>query len=68
MKFQIHFSHPFHLGLLRPKVAAYATSAFDSDISKTPNKISLKKMKSNINKLLPLHWYDGVWDNLDFKM
>jgi hypothetical protein len=29
---------------------------------------SKKNKKSIINKLSPTHWYDGVWENLDYKM
>ena len=28
----------------------------------------LEKIKIGLNKLSPMHWYDGVWDNLDYKM
>ncbi len=28
----------------------------------------LQKIQISLNKLSPMHWYDGVWDNLDYKM
>ena len=28
----------------------------------------LQKIKIGLNKISPMHWYDGVWDNLDYKM
>lgn len=28
----------------------------------------LQKIKISLNKLSPMHWYDGVWENLDYKM
>lgn len=68
MKSQIHFPPIFHFGhaLVNDRYCATDTSEFE--ISKSFQKMSLKKIKANLNKLSPLHWYDGVWDNLDFKM
>ena len=31
-------------------------------------KVALKKIKSGFIKLLPNHWFDSIWDDLDFKI
>lgn len=58
--------HGFNFGDLIPKTRNHYLS--QSKVENSEIKISLKKLKSNLKKLTPLHWYDGVWDDLDYKM
>lgn len=68
MKLYLNFSHGLHFGHFLPKVSLQSNSIAAIEASKKSNKISLKKVKADLNKLSPTHWYDGVWDDLDFKM
>lgn len=66
MKLQLHLPHNFHFGHAVPKVSVF--SNYELEILKPAHKTSIKKIKTDINKLSPLHWYDGIWENLDYKM
>ena len=46
----------------------FSNSISESEVSKNEDSILIKKKKLNIKKILPHHWFDGVWDNLDYKM
>jgi hypothetical protein len=66
MKLHLLLPHNFHFGYSVPKVSVF--SNYELEILKPTNKNSLKKIKIDLNKLSPLHWYDGVWENLDYKI
>ena len=68
MKLHLNIAHTFHLRHLNPKVIVFSNSFSESEVLKTTNTTSIKNPKLNIKKLSPLHWFDGVWDNLDYKM
>ena len=65
---RLHLNLPinFHLGNSSPKVAVIFNSAIQT--SKKPLIVPIKKMKVSLRKLSPFHWYDGVWNDLDYKM
>ena len=66
MKLHLNLSHPFHFGHQISKTAVY--SNHESKIEQPTVKFSIKKVKTDFNKLKPNHWYDGVWENLDYKI
>lgn len=68
MKLNLNIAHTFHLSHLNPKVIVFSNSFSETGVLKTTNTTLIKKGKLNIKKLSPLHWFDGVWDNLDYKM
>ncbi len=61
MKLQLHLPHNFQVQI-----------SFIKDFHFTDVKSNFKKQftktKTNVNKLSPNHWYDGVWENLDYKI
>jgi len=61
MKLQLNL--PNHLQL---EISVNKDSYFPD--SKTNVENSVSKFKKRIIKLYPQHWYDGVWENLDYKM
>ena len=61
MKLQLHLPHNFHFQI--SSIKDFHFSEIKSNFKK-----QLSKTKSNVNKLKPNHWYDGVWENLDYKM
>lgn len=68
MKLHLNFPHSFHFGHLVPKSMLYSNSTLNIEVPEISNKIWIKKMKANFKKLTPTHWYDGVWNDLDYKM
>ncbi len=68
MKLHLNFPHSFHFGHSVQKSMLYSNSTLNIEVPEISNKISLKKMKANFKKLTPKHWYDGVWNDLDYKM
>ena len=61
MKLQLHLPNNFHFQI------SFIKDLHFSDI-KSNFKKQLSKTISNVNKLKPNHWYDGVWENLDYKI
>ncbi|WP_310554956.1 hypothetical protein [Flavobacterium sp.] len=61
MKLHLHFSHGFHFGHSIPKTGFLSNDKLKTTKPTVNNKLVL-------NKLQPSHWFDGIWDDLNFKM
>lgn len=61
MKLHLFNSHGFHLGNSIPKTGFLSNAKLKTTKPTVNNKLVLKKLS-------PLHWFDGIWDDLNFKM
>lgn len=68
MKLHLNYTQSFQMGSTIPKTTIYSNSIPQLQDEKIAKKSLGTKAKRFITKLSPLHWYDGVWDDLDFKM
>lgn len=66
MKLHLHLPKTLLLGSSTPKLGFMPKTVLQNFI--TQNKNLTTKNSFKLNKLLPQHWFDGVWDNLDYKM
>ncbi|WP_395052665.1 hypothetical protein [Flavobacterium sp.] len=67
MRLHLNFPLLFNFENSIPK----ETIICSSSIIKSPKKSfrkAIKKINNFFIKLSPLHWYDGVWDDLEYKM
>jgi hypothetical protein len=68
MKIELNNAQSFHLGNTVPETVIFS-NLIPEILDKTIEKISIKtKIKRVINRLSPFHWYDGVWDDLNFDL
>ena len=66
MKLQLNYSQSFLLGNTVPETSIYTNVIPEIQDNATAKKSVNTKAKRFLNKLSPLHWYDGVWDDLNF--
>lgn len=60
---KLYLNLPNHLQL---EISVVSDFNFSEPRPNTANNIS--KIKQRIIKLYPHHWFDGIWDTLDYKM
>ena len=60
---KLHLNLPNHL-----QFEISVARVFQISDSNTNDINTIAKIKQRIIKLYPHHWFDGVWENLDFKM
>lgn len=66
MKLQLNYSQSFQLGNTIPETSIYTNVIPEIQDKKIIKKSIPSKAKQFISKLSPIHWYDGVWDDLNF--
>jgi len=66
MKLHLNYTQSFQIGSIVPKITIYSNLLPEVQDEKIAKKSFNTKAKRFITKLSPLHWYDGVWDDLDF--
>ena len=68
MKLHLNLPKSYHLRYSILKIA-FSTFLFNKAKSKiSVFNIKVKSIKSHISNYLPKHWYDNIWNNLDFKI
>jgi hypothetical protein len=68
MKIELNNTQSFHLGNTVPETVIFS-NVIPEILDITIKKISYRtKIKRFITKLSPFHWYDGVWDDLNFDL
>ena len=68
MKLHLNYTQSFQIGNVVPETTIYSNvipEIQDKTIEKVSNKTKIKRV---ITRLSPFHWYDGVWDDLDFDL
>ncbi|WP_310381403.1 hypothetical protein [Flavobacterium sp.] len=66
MKLHLNYTQSFQLGNNVPETPIYSNIIPEIQDKATAKKSVHTKAKRFLNKLSPLHWYDGVWDDLNF--
>jgi len=68
MKLHLNYTQSFRRESTVPKTIIYSNLIQEIQDEKIAKKTINYKAKRFINKLSPLHWYNGIWDDLDFKL
>lgn len=64
MKLHLHLPQSLLFGTATSKLGFMSNAVAPNAIKKN----TVGKKNTKFNKLLPQHWFDGVWDDLNFKM
>ena len=68
MKSHLNYTQSLDRGNTVPKTIIYSNLIPELQDEKIAKKTINYKAKRFINKLSPIHWFDGVWDDLDFRL
>lgn len=66
MKLHLNYTQSFQLGNTIPETSIYTKVIPEIQDKKIVIKSIPTKAKKFITKLSPFHWYDGVWEDLNF--
>lgn len=68
MKLHLNYTQSFQLGNTVSETAIYSNLIPEIQANTIKRKSIPAKAKQFMKKLSPLHWYDGVWDDLNFEV